>query len=343
MVFLSWGAIHIHSTHSDGTGTIEEIAKAAKKVGLHWIIVTDHNNMDGKEGIYEGVYVIIGEEISPDFANHYIALGIKEPISFGMPPIEYIQKVKEQGGFGFIAHPDENLFRKNPYQTSPWKDWSIQDFGGIEIWNYMSNWVDNYNDRNPFKILKSLLFRNNISGPTKKTLRWWDDLNSKTQQIIPAIGGIDAHAFDIKKLFVTVKIFPYRITFETITNFIYLENPLSEDFESSKKAILKAIKSGKNLIINRGSKWFKTPDSMFYIQNSTKKAYAGEYIDLDDHSKIIIKLPAKATIKLIHDGKVVLQKEASKLELEKFDKGKYRFEAYYKNKPWIFSNPILVQ
>ncbi len=41
------GAIHIHTTHSDGTSTIKEIAKAAKKAGLEWIIITDHNNLKG--------------------------------------------------------------------------------------------------------------------------------------------------------------------------------------------------------------------------------------------------------------------------------------------------------
>ncbi len=82
----------------------------------------------------------------------------------------------------------------------PWKDWSIKDFGGIEIWNYMSLWTDNYNDKNPFKAINAFLFRNKIlPSPTKKTMKWWDNLNNETQQIIPAIGGVDAHAFNIKK------------------------------------------------------------------------------------------------------------------------------------------------
>ena len=111
--YIYSGAIHIHSLYSDGSSTIEEIAAEAKKAGLSWIIITDHNNLKGlkrnEEGFYDGVTVLIGEEISPKTGNHYLALNIKEEISEKMPAEEYINEVKKQGGTGFIAHPDESL------------------------------------------------------------------------------------------------------------------------------------------------------------------------------------------------------------------------------------------
>ena len=66
------GAIHIHSLFSDGSGNIETITRAAKKAGLKWIIITDHNNMDIEEGIINDICVIKGEEISPKKENHYL-------------------------------------------------------------------------------------------------------------------------------------------------------------------------------------------------------------------------------------------------------------------------------
>ena len=36
------GNIHIHSSYSDGTGTIEEIANEANRAGLDFVIITDH-------------------------------------------------------------------------------------------------------------------------------------------------------------------------------------------------------------------------------------------------------------------------------------------------------------
>jgi predicted metal-dependent phosphoesterase TrpH len=87
------GALHIHTSYSDGTGSIAEIVAAAKKAGLSWIIITDHNNLDGlknnQEGWHDDIAVIIGEEISPDKSNHYLALNIKQPVSYEMEPENY--------------------------------------------------------------------------------------------------------------------------------------------------------------------------------------------------------------------------------------------------------------
>ena len=42
-MFTYAGNIHIHSSYSDGSGSIEEIAKAAAKAGLDYIVITDHS------------------------------------------------------------------------------------------------------------------------------------------------------------------------------------------------------------------------------------------------------------------------------------------------------------
>ena len=232
----SKGAIHIHTTYSDGTSTIKQIAKAAKKAGLEWIIITDHNNLTGliEEGWYDGVAVIVGEEISPDLSNHYLAFDIKETISEKLHPQEFINEVNKQGGFGFIAHPDESTNRKNRFPPLSWKDWDIKGFQGIEIWNYLSDWGDKYE---PKRGLYDCFFRNHIlTGATSKVLNWWDNLNNENAEVFPAIGSLDAHAlkyFFFKKLF--LKIFPYEDSFKTITNYIYLEEKLSPSFIDAKK------------------------------------------------------------------------------------------------------------
>ena len=38
------GAYHVHSSRSDGTGTVDEIAAAAARAGLQFVIITDHGN-----------------------------------------------------------------------------------------------------------------------------------------------------------------------------------------------------------------------------------------------------------------------------------------------------------
>lgn len=343
MVHIYPGAAHVHTTHSDGTGTVEEVALAAKEAGLSWIIITDHNNMDAREGFYDDVCVIVGHEISPHEGNHFLALDTPKPIDFELHPRKFIQEVKNHGGFGFIAHPDESVERKNSYPALRWADWGVKDFGGLEIWNYMSDWVDEYNSDEPLESLKALLFRNNIlTGPTEQTLKWWDNLNNETPQIIPAVGGVDVHALEFKKSFLTLKIFPYKTTFETVTNFLHFEEALPNEFEGRKRSILKALRQGENLIANRA--WTKkTKFPLFYVQNGYRKAFSGNSIELDDYTKLMVKLPQKADLRLLYDGQLVWNAQhTDNLEFDKLDRGKYRIEAYFQDKPWIFSNPILI-
>ena len=37
------GIVHMHSTYTDGRAAIEDMARAAKKLGFHWIAMTDHS------------------------------------------------------------------------------------------------------------------------------------------------------------------------------------------------------------------------------------------------------------------------------------------------------------
>lgn len=343
MKYIYHGATHIHSTYSDGTFSIKEIAKAAKKAGLSWIIITDHNSLEGfensEEGWYNGVAVIIGEEVSPDLSDHYLAFGIKEKISPDMPPQEYIQQVTDQGGIGFVAHPDENSERKSGHKALRWTDWSIRGFDGVEIWNQLSDWTDNYDPKNP---LYHFFWRNHtLGGPTPKVLSWWDELNNETDKIVPAIGGVDLHALKYNYFGINLKIFPYKSSFKTITNTLFLNEKLSSDFESAKGQILTALKNGNNLISNRyWSRNLKMP--LIYIEDKEHRVYPGGSIKLSSYSRLIVNLPKKALLRVLYDGQLIWEFETSMLDFNKLDVGKYRIEAYYKGKPWLFSNPIII-
>ena len=304
MKFISKGAFHLHSTYSDGTGTIKEIADDAKKSGLDWIIITDHNTLSGlhndEEGWYNGLAVIIGEEISPGSGNHYLSIGTKEEVSCKLSPQEFINKIKSLGGIGFIAHPDESVSRKNNYPPLRWTDWNIKGFDGIEIWNYMSDWVDNYDSRLQ---LYHLLARHKIlKGPTDNVLKWWDSLNNENTKIIPAVGSLDSHALK----FGPVKVFPYHDTFKTITNHIFLKKNLSLNFDKAKIQILEALKSGNNIIVNRilnkknninKNNKINNNKLCFSIINKKQKTFPGEKTNLESDSKLLIKLPQKLELK----------------------------------------------
>ena len=68
------GDLHTHTHFSDGSYSPEELVAAAKKIGLHYLGITDHDTVDGVRHLYEnglypgkGVNIIPGVELS---ANH---------------------------------------------------------------------------------------------------------------------------------------------------------------------------------------------------------------------------------------------------------------------------------
>ena len=76
--------VHLHSTYSDGTGTVKEIARAARRAKADVVQLTDHDTLaakrNGEEGFYGDVLMLVGEEVSPRGRNHYLAFGIDTEI-----------------------------------------------------------------------------------------------------------------------------------------------------------------------------------------------------------------------------------------------------------------------
>lgn len=332
------GAIHIHSSFSDGSGDIQTITKAANKAGLKWIIITDHNNMDVEEGIINGICVIKGEEISPKSENHYLALGINKAIISDNAE-DYIKQVKEQGGFGFIAHPDEREERQNTNMPICWEA-DDKNADGVEIWNWFSQWADNYDDSNIFKIIWSYFFAHRkIKTPYPETLARWDRLNIYKKEIVPAIAGIDAHALKISKYIIPVVVFPYTRMFKTLTNVICTQKQLKGGFEVQKNIILTAIKNGNNLIINR---CISDKIPIIEISNDKFRALSGESIELDNNTYLNIKLKKKAQIKIILDGTEICILKAQECNYKILKTGKYRVEILVGDYGLAYSNPIEV-
>jgi len=93
------GSIHMHSTFSDGTGEVTDIAKFADEVGLDFIMLTDHNTLralqEGYEKWYGNTLLLVGCEINDkENRNHYLAFGIDEAFSTRTPAKNMLQKLR---------------------------------------------------------------------------------------------------------------------------------------------------------------------------------------------------------------------------------------------------------
>lgn len=68
--------LHMHSTYSDGTYSVEEIIEEAKKLGLTQISITDHNILDGSLKGYDisDIDFIVGIELSVGYGKEEVHL-----------------------------------------------------------------------------------------------------------------------------------------------------------------------------------------------------------------------------------------------------------------------------
>jgi len=342
------GAIHIHSNYSDGSGTIEDIKKAAQEVYLDYIILTDHNTLrakdDGQEGWHNNIFLLVGAEINDKRnLNHYLALGIDKTFSTRISAKEYVKKVKEKGGIGFIAHPFEERSSMDEHPPYPWNEWDTEDFNGIEIWNHMSEWMEGLNETNKYNYFIHPL--KSIISPSAKTLKKWDELNLKRKVV--GIGGVDAHAHKLNLLgFFEVEVFPYKVLFKSIRTHLLCDSKLNKsnkgvEFVEDKNEILKVLKSGRLFVSNyyRGdAKGFR-----FFAQDSNLIYQMGETVEFNEKIRLRVILPnISATIKLIANGKIIDEVENVDAEFRINKPGAYRVEIYLDGKPWIYSNHIRI-
>jgi len=106
------GDMHIHTTHSDGLGTPEEIIRHTEQSGLDVIAIADHDTVTGalavRELVARGHYafeVIVGVEVTTARGVHLLALFIEEPLPL-FRSLEYtMELISRQGGICIAPHP----------------------------------------------------------------------------------------------------------------------------------------------------------------------------------------------------------------------------------------------
>jgi len=333
------GAIHIHSTHSDGTKSIDEILPIASRAGLDYILVSDHMTLKGleagKEGFHGDLLVLIGYEIhDSNHHNHYLAFGLKEVLSPELSPREYVKEVEKRGGVGIIAHPDEvrQLLKKFP--CYPWTAWDASGFNGIEIWNHMSEWMEGLTRIN---ILKMAIHpRRMLRSPTARILKIWDQLSE--ERPVVGLGGIDVHGYPFKLGPIGLTIFPYKVQFRAIRTHLLLRDPLSRNLAEAREQIYSAIKNCNAFISNY--RWGDARGLLFGFEVKDKTSLPGEVVSLSQGGKIVCQSPRRANLRLVCRGKSVFETFGNSFEYSPKDAGNYRLEAYIRGRGWVFTNHL---
>ncbi|MBQ7202952.1 MAG: PHP domain-containing protein [Eubacterium sp.] len=161
------GDTHLHTTNSDGHYHQYELIEKCKKLGLDWIIITDHNYNTVEENYSsDGLQVIQGEEVTGE-NGHVNVWGtvIKDDKPYDLSDLDAYKKItkkaKKNGGIISVNHP----FCSNcPFRL----DIDDFDMDCVEVWNTIQH-TDNV-----------------------KNLKWWVKKLDEGKRIA-AVGGSDFH------------------------------------------------------------------------------------------------------------------------------------------------------
>ncbi|MFI0864202.1 CehA/McbA family metallohydrolase [Streptomyces smyrnaeus] len=103
------GDLHAHTEHSDGTLTVDELARAAAAEGLDFLAVTDHNTVShhpalAAAGRRQGISLLPGQEVTTDL-GHANVFGDTGWIDFRRPAADWLTRAEAAGGLLSVNHP----------------------------------------------------------------------------------------------------------------------------------------------------------------------------------------------------------------------------------------------
>jgi len=338
------GLIHVHSTYSDGARPVPDIMEIANELNVDFLLLTDHNTLkpkkDGLEGWYGNVLLGIGSELNDvNDQNHYLAFDFDEETDRNTPAESYIRMVTEQGGFGIIAHPDEDRSHISKYPPYPWTLWDSDTFDGMEIWNQMSEWMEGLTHFNKF--WRVWHPRKSIIAPKKETLWRWDSLNQKRRVV--GIGGVDAHGHIHRLMsFFSIRIFRYKVSFKTIRTHIITETPLTpgKNYKDNLQIVYKAIKNANCFVSHY---YFGDAGKFsFTFNNGVETVIPGQALPADPNLICNVINPRPAKTYLILNGQISDIQTGKNLSFSATKPGSYRVESHIDGRPWIISNHILI-
>ena len=340
--------LHLHSTYSDGTATVDELVSTAAAAGVDLVLLTDHDSLgarrDGREGRHAGVSLLVGTEVSPK-QGHYLAFGVDREIPHvGRSALQIAEAVRDAGGVGFAAHP----FSSGGHMLVPGlarrivlpHRWPALDdprgCDGIELWSLTTDAAEGW--RTPAEALRWLREpeRAIATGPPPHHLRAWDELSARRR--LPAIGGLDGHAPGIRVRGRVRSPLPHRRTFDLLRTHLLCERALTGDVERDWRTVLPALAAGAAWLTcpcvapAHGARlWAERPDGATVPMGAEGPA---------SPSVLRVRLPQEAELRVLRNGVPFHGAQGAGLELAIKEPGAYRVEARIDGRMWLLSNPV---
>jgi len=347
------GVFHVHTDRSDGTGSVEDVAAAAARAGLRFVVLTDHGDATRaplRPRYVQDVLVVDAVEISTS-GGHLVALGMPAaPYPLGGEARDVVDDVERLGGMAIAAHPGSERAELR------WTAWDAP-IDGLEWLNADSEWRDEsawtlaralvtYPGRRPESIAAML-------DRPEAPLRRWDALTRRRRVV--GVLGADAHArIGLRTLgepydnTARLHVPSYEQTFRAFS-IVLPDLVLSgRDAEADTDAVVSAIRGGRVYSVIDA---VASPGSMsFTARGPSGPVAAGEAVPITSPVplRVDVRGAPDARIELLKNGTTVAEGQGGALDHLTDEPGVYRAEVYLAGAPgtppvpWIVSNPIYV-
>jgi hypothetical protein len=326
------GAWHVHTTRSDGLGTLDEVVRAAREAGLQFVVITDHNVLAPEDqGYRDGVLVVQGVEVSTRY-GHVVAVGVPRALSAAERDDDPLGAIAALGGEAILAHP---LHPRRPFSgwgTGPWR--------GFEIVSNDTSWSEVLRGQAWGKVVSAAALLP-WDGP-RGVLALSDDLSNERARFDDELRA--ARAAEPRRparvLFCSADAhgYPsYRAAFGAFS--MHVPVALTGDADADVRGVLAALLDGRASCVFDGV----APAS------SVTVAAARRAVELSLEAPDL----SRARFVLYRDGRILgdaAPPARSGRAVVKFTcgpdgcgPGDYRVEGTWEGKPWIFTNPVTIE
>ena len=336
------GALHLHSRYSDGAGVVEDMVRWGRRARLDFLVLSDHDTLaamrEGWQGRHGCLTVLIGAEITSRHRGHLVAMRVRHCEGYAVAPTAgMLDAISAQGGYGIVAHPMGKHKPSMRIRHLPWHDWNHPAIRGLEIWAYMHDWISGVAW---YRLPEAYQFwrypERCVEGPNRNALRLWDRLGRKRR--LSGVAGLDCHGRRVP--LAGIEIFPYERMFRYVRNHFFVDR--ERVAREPEAAFWEALAEGRGFIAHdiiadaRGTRCRASLPSGRELQ-------MGEETRFENGTTVEFRIPQPAQVLWVVNGRVRLREETRTLRVRPCGPGVYRFEAWLKGRPWIFTNPFYLR
>jgi acetyl esterase/lipase len=314
-IYLDFRAVlHVHAEDAPHTkGTRDEVLAGAKAASVSVVMWTDHRGPkpDTWSGLRDGVLFIPGSE-----DDHQLRFP------------------GAAGDLRFLSHTEEQI------------DKPSEGYHGIEIYNRHTDFERDQAFQAYFKealgkpsewkklVAKLKQFPDEVfaagTGPLPQLLTRWDQ--ELAEHPFTGIAANDSHQ---NQIYNGVVFDRYEVAFRNLSTHILAT-------ELTEPAVRRSLQEGRAYVAHD---WLCDPEGFyFWASNNLGVFNMGDSVPLDARTRLEVRLPVPAHVRLIHNGKVVEESDGTELKYPIKEPGAYRVEATLtadgEERPWIYSNAI---